>query len=201
MQHPHERKAQHILARDFVELIHGEEEAKEAEARHRLLFRSRSAPSTTEDPKGDWSNPLNPYAPQTTQNNAPSANVTLPASLVYNQSIARVLYHAGLVSSKGEGHRLAQNQGAYIGSRPAGGGGMLDDLHFSPCKLWDPKQTQDYVMEGGLLILRVGKWKVKIVKIVSDEEFIKSELDAPGWKEFKRLCGKMPEKVSEQTLA
>ncbi|KAI9702358.1 MAG: tyrosyl-tRNA synthetase [Candelina mexicana] len=201
MQHPHERKAQHILARDFVELVHGEEEAKDAEARHRLLFPSRSAPVSAEAPKGDWSNPLNPHAPQTTQNNAPSANVTLPASLVYDQPIARVLYHAGLVSSKGEGHRLAQNQGAYVGSRPAGGGGMPDELKFSPVKLWDPKLTQDYIMDGGLLILRVGKWKVKIVKILSDEEFVKLGLDAPGWKEIQRLSRKRPEKGSEQTSA
>ncbi|KAI9715477.1 MAG: hypothetical protein M1812_005953 [Candelaria pacifica] len=193
MRLPHERKAQHILARDFVELVHGEEEAKDAEARHRLLFHGPSVSARTEDPNGDWSNPLNPQAPQTTQNNAPSPNVTLPASLVYDQSIARVLYHAGLVSSKGEGHRLAQNQGAYVGSRPAGGGGMPDELKFSPVKLWDPKLTQDYIIDGGLLILRVGKWKVKIVKIVSDEEFTRLELDAPGWKEFKRLAQKKPE--------
>ncbi|KAI9778631.1 MAG: tyrosyl-tRNA synthetase [Candelina submexicana] len=201
MQHPHERKAQHILARDFVELVHGEEEAKDAKARHQLLFPSRSAPVRAEAPKGDWSNPLNPHAPQTTQNNAPSANVTLPASLVYDQPIARVLYHAGLVSSKGEGHRLAQNQGAYVGSRPAGGGGMPDELKFSPVKLWDPKLTQDYIVDGDLLILRVGKWKVKIVKILSDEEFVKLGLDAPGWKEVQRLLRKRPEKVSEQTSA
>ena len=50
---------------------------------------------------------------------------------------------------------------------------------------WNPNETEKYVTEGELLVLRVGKWKVKVVKIVSDEEFDAMGLDAPGWQEFK----------------
>ena len=45
--------------------------------------------------------------------------------------------------------------------------------------------TEQFIVDGNLLVLRVGKWKVKMVKIVSDEEFEEGELDAPGWKEWK----------------
>jgi len=48
---------------------------------------------------------------------------------------------------------------------------------------WNPQETEKYIIGDDLLILRVGKWKVKIVKIISDEEFEKKGLTAPGWKE------------------
>ncbi|KAI9816034.1 MAG: tyrosyl-tRNA synthetase [Pycnora praestabilis] len=182
---PSKRKAQHVLARELVELIHGEREAKETESQHRLLFRSSSHAASTDptDSEVDVSPSLNPQAAQTAQNNAPSPNVTLPESLVIDQPIARVLHSAGLVSSRSEGHRLAQKQGAYIGSKAGNTGRMGDDLSFTPVKLLDPKHTKDYILEGNVLILRVGKWKVKIVQIVSDDEFERSGLDAPGWRE------------------
>lgn len=181
---PSKRHAQHTLARDFVELIHGEQEAKDAEARHRMLFGGRSSEEAAVPVTGDVSSSLNPKAPHTNWNNAPSINVTLPTSLIHHQPIARVLYSAGLVSSRAEGHRLAQSQGAYIGSRADGRGKMSDDLAFTPIKLWDPFRTKDYLVDGDLMILRVGKWKVKVVKVVSDEEFERQGLSAPGWKEL-----------------
>ena len=61
---------------------------------------------------------------------------------------------------------------------------MGDSLSFTPIKTWDPSKTKDYLLEGSLLVLRVGKWKVKIVKVVSDEEFLKMGGNAPGWDRF-----------------
>lgn len=60
---------------------------------------------------------------------------------------------------------------------------MSDALEFTACKNWKPEDTNNFVIDGKLLILRVGKWKVKIVKIVSDEEFEAQGLTCPGWKE------------------
>jgi len=110
-------------------------------------------------------------------------HITLPRSLVTDQPIARVLYSAGLVASRSEGHRLCAQKGAYIGSKPSAVGPMSDTLEFSPCKNWKPEDTNNFIIDGKLLILRVGKWKVKIVKIVSDEEFEAQGLMCPGWKE------------------
>ena len=69
MQSASQRTAQHTLAREFVELVHGEKEAKYAESQHRLIYakktmsseeyaaaQSKSAalqhPSATSDPMG-----------------------------------------------------------------------------------------------------------------------------------------------------
>ncbi|KZF26252.1 hypothetical protein L228DRAFT_216413 [Xylona heveae TC161] len=186
MSSPSRRTAQHILAREFVEMIHGIDVAKATEAQHRSLFRNQTAEPSAQPSDSTMSNSLNTNAPQANRFAAPSPNVTLPRSLVVDQPMSRVLYAAGLVASRSEGHRLTVNQGAYVGCVPQGGGGMMDQLTFSPVKSFFPSVTKDYIIEGDLIILRVGKWKVKVVKIVEDEDFEKQGLDAPGWKEFKR---------------
>ena len=137
---------------------------------------------------------LNRYAKHTTSTNAPPANMILPKSLVFNQPIARVLHSAGLVSSRSEGHRLASARGAYIGSKAGGGGSMGDGVSYAPAMNWNPAETEKYVLDGDLLILRVGKWKVKVVKIVSDEEFEKLDVSVPGWKEEK--VGEVPDETT-----
>lgn len=195
---PSKRHAQHALARDVVEMVHGAQEANDAEASHRMLFRGRSDKEDPASIGGDLSNSLNKNAPQTNSYNMPSVNVVLPHSLVYHQSIARILYAAGLVSSKSEGHRLAANQGAYIGSRADGTGRMRDDLTFTPVKLFEPYRTKDYIIDGELLILRVGKWKLKVVKIVSDEEFATRGLTAPGWDEVRKEAEEENEEGEEE---
>ena len=176
---PHERKAQHLLAREFIELVHGEPDAAAAEQQHRSIFQktpllvaANNAADVEEYKKGPT--PIN-------QTNTPVVNITLPMSLIVDKAPGNVLYSAGLVSSRGEGHRLATNQGAYIGSKPGGGGDMGDALTFSPIKTWDPSKTKDYLLEGNLLILRAGKWRIKIIRVISDEEFLDRGLDAPGW--------------------
>lgn len=231
---PAQRLAQHKLASEFLELVHGAVAAKETEAQHRSLFTKPTASSllgTAQNPqqpgpkKGNplatnqnaqkrvestyWANSLNPYAVAVDQNNAPTSQTVLPKSLVYNVSIAKVLYSAGLVSSRSEGHRLAQNQGVYIGSRASGTQTMGDDLSFTPAKLMDPMQTWRSVIrddeksatmdkqgEEGLLVLRQGKWRVRVCRIVSDEMFETLGIeDPPGWAEWKSL--QKAEKVKE----
>jgi tyrosyl-tRNA synthetase len=116
---------------------------------------------------------------------APQQHMILPRSLVVGQSIAKVLHASGLVSSKSEGHRLAAQQGAYIGSRADGSGRMDAALSFSRVKTWKPEETETFLIDGNLLILRRGKWKIKIIKLISDEEFLLSgEESPPGWEEY-----------------
>lgn len=191
---PSKRVAQHALARDFVELIHGKIEAEKVEMEHRQTFSSRSSPLTinrsqpsdsasSKSKTGFWNPAADPLAKPTTFESMPSPHLVLPESLVYNQFLHKVLWSAGLVSSKGEGHRVAVNRGAYVGSRAGDSGKMEDALSFTPIKTWPAEKTKEFVLDGGLLILRIGKWKVKIIKIISDEEFEAQGLTAPGWKE------------------
>ncbi|KAJ5708313.1 Tyrosine--tRNA ligase [Penicillium malachiteum] len=196
---PSKRVAQHRLAYEFVELVHGKVEADAVSLQHRQLFRSRSstgAPSPmprsstppashAQSPTAGFTTPQsgNPYAPQTNFANMPNANVKLPKSLVYNQPFNKILWSAGLVSSKGEGHRVITNNGAYVGSRPGDSGPMSDDLSFTPIRVWPAEKTESFILDQKLLMLKLGKWKFKMVEIVSDEEFREQGLTAPGWEE------------------
>ena len=189
---PSKRIAQHKLAYECLCLIHGINDAKDATAQHAQMFSHRpviqnvSPSRSTADPSSpsrpaDISNALNKSAPITTVYDAPSLNITLPASLVVDRPIAKVLYSAGLVASGSEGHRLCAQQGAYVGSRPNNHGPMLDQLEFTPCKNWRPEDTNRFIIDGKFLILRVGKWRMKIVNIITDKEFDTKGMNAPGW--------------------
>ncbi|MCJ1471973.1 tyrosyl-tRNA synthetase [Lambiella insularis] len=182
------RIAQHRLAKEVIQMIYGTKEAAEVETQTKSLFRPVTSlkPVAIDDPNAPPLNAsMNPDAPHISAQNAPSSNITLPHSLVHNQPIARVLFTAGLVASRSEGHRLASQRGAYIGGRRGADPQMRDGLDFTPITNWKPEETSNYIIDGQLLILRVGKWKVKVVKIISDEEFDAQGLDAAGWKEWK----------------
>lgn len=86
-----------------------------------------------------------------------------------------------MVASRSEGHRITANQGAYVGSRPGQVGGMGDELTFTPIKHMGEGIPETYIFDGDRLLLRIGKWKVKIVQIIPDEDFIARGLTAPGW--------------------
>jgi hypothetical protein len=193
---PKKRIAQHQLAFEVLELTHGKELATQAAQQHDLVFKS-IPPGAANSAHIPETTPLDISSPHTTQNNAPSPHARLPASLVYNQPLSRVLYYAGLVKSRGEGHRIVANKGAYVGSRPGRSGPMGDHLEFTPVQNWEGGETEKFITDGDMLILRVGKWKVKIIKIVSDEQFKRLGLTAPGWNEVD----KEPSRVTSNTLA
>jgi tyrosyl-tRNA synthetase len=197
------RTAQHKLAFDFVELVHGLTAAQDAERQHRMLFDKHvsigslraeaSAATIAPEPEkeearrpGDWNISLNKYVKPVTKDNAPSVHLKLPRSLVVGQTLNKVLWSAGLVSSRGEGQRLIAARGCHIGSKTGRGAAtnaMEDYLSFTQVTNVKATDTEEYIIDGDLLILRIGKWKIKIVKIVSDEEYEKSGLSCPGWKE------------------
>ncbi|PYH47364.1 tyrosine--tRNA ligase MSY1 [Aspergillus saccharolyticus JOP 1030-1] len=193
---PSKRVAQHALAAEFVELIHGKSEAEAVALQHRQLFRPRNStgepsppPKTPKPhpiPQSPYAADANPaagnkYAPHTTFENMPSLRLELPRSVVLQQPLHKILWSAGLVNSKSEGHRLAANGGAYVGSRSSGHGTMSDSLEFVPIDVWLPEKTREFIVDGDLLFLKIGKWKLKIVKIISDEEYARKGLTCPGW--------------------
>lgn len=219
-QAPEKRKAQHLLASEFVELVHGPKEALEASKQHAALFQNRGKLSLSDlqnftSPSASTPNPADlaaaaptgrqglqtPNLDSTTPgtlHNSPEASATiiLPRSLVHDTPLPRVLFHAGLVNSRSEGHRLVANQGAYVGSKPDKLGGLDGDLTWATCRILPGSETQKYLVDGELLVLRVGKWKVRVVRVVPDEEFDERGLDAPGWVEFK--MGLTSEEVKER---
>jgi tyrosyl-tRNA synthetase len=87
---PEKRVAQHLLAREFVELVHGPEDAQAAQAMH--LSRSNAASSPS----------------------APTINVRLPIREVIDQPFSSLLFAVGLAESKSKAVKLVESGGAYI---------------------------------------------------------------------------------------
>ena len=181
---PHKRVAQHKLAQEVLDLVHGQTVAKEAEQQHRGLFGRTSSPQARTDDDGNQSTDDSSKAvPSLSKAIGPTQSLLLPKSLVYGHRISHVLYHAGLAPSRSEGHRMVTKKGVYLGARPGGSGTMGEQVDFSPAANWEGKETEKYIIGDDMLILRVGKWKVKIIKVISDEEFETKGLSVPGWKE------------------
>ncbi|KAI9807893.1 MAG: hypothetical protein M1825_005199 [Sarcosagium campestre] len=172
------RIAQHLLAREVIQLVHGDVEASTAQAQHGAMFGRGRAPTLAAIGAASPSSSAGPP----NSGNISSRHTILPKSLVKNKPFARVLHSAGLTESHSEAHRLIAIQGgAYVGHRDSGQE-MGDEVRYARIRQsWTPEQTEDYIQEGDLLLLRVGKWKIKIIKIVEDDEFERLDLDAPGW--------------------
>lgn len=171
---PGKRSAQHLLASEVLELVHGREEAEKTRAEH-LALRSPTLSSLAQK--------SNVALNDETDSTEGTQRTVLPSSLVLNTPFSRILYHAGIVATKSEGARLIAKGGAYIASGQ-GGPGDSEDLAFAQILDQKPDQVRDYVM-GGLLIFRVGKWKVRVVEVVEDADFDARGLDVPGWQEWK----------------
>lgn len=178
------RVAQHRLALEVTTFIHGGIEAAKAREQHLLMFSKggplpdqagipHPIPESAKQPQASGGN-INP-------NNQPRIDMILPESLIKGKSIAKILYAAGLASSTSEGQRLAMSQGAYIAGAPGQNRAMTTDaVSFTTVKLWFPQETQKYLIGGNILILRKGKHNIRVIKMVSDEEYAQSGETYPG---------------------
>lgn len=190
---PERRSAQHVLAQEFVELVHGKDEARQASVQHRMLFGKATGrvtqPSTEQELSNEILKPGDSKTSGATNSihafEAPKPSVTLPRSLVVGQPTAKVLWSAGLVKSRSEGGRLIISGGAYIGTRPDKVGLKANELVWTNATKTGGQLRKSFLIEDSLLVLRAGKWNLKVVKVVSDEDFEALELDAPGWQALK----------------
>lgn len=171
---PGKRLAQHLLASEVLELVHGPEEAAKTRAEHQAM-RNPNLGSLMQKPS--------PGAVQADETAAAGPERTvLPRSLVANAPLARVLWHAGLVATKSEGARLVKSGGVYVAT------GTTEALSFVPVVAQKPEDIQSFTQDG-LLVLRLGKWKVRVVEVVDDEVFEQAERQVPGWEEWKVARG------------
>ena len=183
---PSKRVAQHKLAQEVLKIVHGNTLATQAEQEHSMMFSKPITPNSQADADGNISTGnVNKAVPLANPDFTPATSLILPRSLVYNQPVDRVLYHAGLAASRSEGIRMVKQKGAYLGARPSATGTMGQQVDFSPATMWNGSETEKYIIGGDTLILRTGKWKVKVIKIISDKEFEEKGLSAPGWKDDK----------------
>jgi tyrosyl-tRNA synthetase len=183
MEDPSKRVAQHCLAYEVLSLVHGEAAAKDAQQQHRMVYAKGGVgiPLVAKEPGQEYVAQSGP----TTLNNAPRVDMILPESLIKGKSIGRILFAAGLAESAKAGHRLAEQQAAYVAGLPGRAVGKSQpmdpsELTWNPIKLWFPQETQRYLVDGKLLILRKGKHNVRIIEVVSDEDYKKSGQTYPG---------------------
>jgi tyrosyl-tRNA synthetase len=194
------RVAQHRLAQEFVELIHGEAKAKEAEEQHRSLHKKTLTISDIKASVADshavethprtgvpiFAHPsLNKYAQPLHREDDTTTNIRLPYGMVTQSPMNSILWYAGLVTSKTEGHRLIKAGGAYVGSAADAKQEMGDSLSFTPVKYGDVQEVHKRIIDNSLLILRSGKWRIKIITMIPDEEYAQLGLQCPGWKEYR----------------
>ncbi|KAI1087265.1 hypothetical protein F5B19DRAFT_476195 [Rostrohypoxylon terebratum] len=176
-QDPPKRVAQHRLAFEVLSVVHSAKQAQDAQNRHKGLF-SKGSTEVTVYPSDVPADAALAAAFQT--------DIKLPESLILGKSISRILYAAGLADSVSDAHRLVKHQGSYIGGRP-GKPTKPDErametgeLTFTPIKNWFVEETKNYLIDGKILILRRGKHFIRIVEMVSDEEWAKSGMTYAG---------------------
>lgn len=104
MKDPKQRIAQHLLAREFVELIHGPEITRATELQHRTLFsKSPSSPPKTETYDGHLTPEKGELWPNlNTVGDSPTTTTQLPMSLIKEKSIGQIVYAAGLATSRSD---------------------------------------------------------------------------------------------------
>ena len=161
---PGKRKAQHLLASEVLEMVHGREEAEKTRSEHQMM-RSPSLAS------------LFSQNVDTPGNEVPGQDVSrirLPMSQVLNTPIAHIIYYAGLVKSKSEGARMIDKGGVYIASNEDSA-----ELNFVKIKNQTASDVASLLVDN-LLILRLGKWKTRVVEVVEDSKLDQQRTNVPN---------------------
>ncbi|TDZ66109.1 Tyrosine--tRNA ligase [Colletotrichum trifolii] len=170
------RLAQHTLAFEVLSLVHGADVAIREQQQHKFMYSKGNVAAATQTTEGSAS------TGPVTLNNAPAMDLQLPRDLIYNGGIARILFAAGLVPSVSEGHRVARVAGAYVAAAPGKDmrGLVPGNLDWTPVKLWFPQDVPKFLIDDRVLIIRRGKHNVRIIEVVSDEDWEASGKDYPG---------------------
>ena len=183
---PSLRKAQHVLASEFLEIVHGEKIAKETRQQHETIWAKPKAILVGEEADKEEDGTDQKKVGQPTGfdlNTAPRSHVRLPAHLIYTKSIGKLLHACGLASSNAEGHRLATAHGVYIGGNNCSKVGPMADnlISWGRIDQWYPEKTKDFLIDGKLLFLRRGKANIRIIEVVPNVEYKKSGETFPGY--------------------
>jgi tyrosyl-tRNA synthetase len=214
-QNESKRVAQHILAREIVELAHGAAEAKNAETAHKEAFShgtntfslgalrssmnsmganptSRTLGAREKEMlayKKSYATPSAAQSPSGSEQ--PQSNhddkVTLPMSLLKAGSFPRVLHAAGLASSKSDAHRLIAKGGAYVVVPNSGSSDNATALQWIKIEA-EAIPTADpshFLVDWEVLVLRSGKSNIRTCRIVTEEQFKAEGLSCPGWEELR----------------
>jgi tyrosyl-tRNA synthetase len=218
------RLAQHVLAKEIVELAHGAAEAKKAETAHKEAFSHgtntfalgaiRNALGTANPDAGlgaqkalsefdiqlleykrayAASSTVQPSSGTSTSSSSQSKQdsvITLPLSLIQSGSFAH------LASTKSEAHRLIASKGAYVVVPKSGSVEFPTSLRWACIeKGFEP---QHFLVDFEALVLRAGKSKIQIVKVVADGEYEEAGSGNEGVEAEKKLEEEAKDDVNEE---
>lgn len=190
-QDPPKRVAQHLLAHEILWLVHGKGVADQVQLQHRSVYGTMEGPVP---PSPGHSGPIPQNAeqyqrpPVTTEliqaNNRPRVDLQLPRHIL-EKSLSRIMYACGLATSVSDADRSIKGGGIYLGGRPGGGikyqpGMVSEQLQFVPAKSWNIAENKKFLIEDKILLLRKGKHNVRVIELVSDEEWEEMGLEYPG---------------------
>lgn len=80
----------------------------------------------------------------------------------------------------------------YVAESVSGTEAESSESKFAAIKNQKPEDLESFYRDG-LIVLRTGKWKVRVVEVVDDETFEKNlggSEAPPGWEEWKSLSGR-----------
>jgi tyrosyl-tRNA synthetase len=161
---PGQRRAQHLLASEVLEMIHGQEEAEKTRAEHQLMrnpsLASLSNQKNNSSSEGTSGQDIN--------------RISLPKSQVLNTPIAHILYHAALVKSKSEGTRMIDKGGVYIAANDGSA-----ELNFVKIKDQTAGDVASLLVDN-LLIFRLGKWKIRVIEVVEGSKLDQKRTNVPN---------------------
>jgi len=148
--------AQHTLARHFVELVHGNEDAKAAEKQHRASF--GHAQAGAED--------------SVTTFKKLEEKASLPRSEVIGQHLTKVLYTAGFVASRSKAQSLLELNGIKVYSKVTSDDPNEAQPVFRFVRLRAKDKfvvvPEEWLLDGNTLVFMVGKNKVRTLLVTEE---------------------------------
>jgi tyrosyl-tRNA synthetase len=187
---PGKRLAQHLLAAEVLELVHGKEVADRTRNEHRAMRaptlaalqsganKTGSLATPSEEPT-DGGNKQTAASGDGDGDAAAVQRILLPKCLVLNKSPSEILYAASLAKSKSAAARLvsagtlyaAMPQASEASSPEPPADLMNTELRFAKQTVNVPSGLDSFTQPGNLLVLRLGKWKIRIIEVVPDAEY------------------------------
>lgn len=170
---PGKRVAQHLLASEVVELVHGAKVQAETRAQHSTLRVPTLASILSTTSAKD-----NAEASSTSKGTDPNASerILLPQACVHGHSLSRILFFAGLAETRNAAQKMVQRGGVYVATLPTSPSAGAEDqqaLGFVAIKESARSAMNGYLLRDNLLVLRLGKWKIRIIEVVPNAEYQK----------------------------
>lgn len=194
---PSRRIAQHLLASEVLELVHGAADAEKARKKHEQMRKPtvKSLKKRTPPAEQSEKEEVEPVKKPTTKASTSEVfseddiahetvtdevseaedpgiseqRIMLAESKVLGLPFAHILHNAGLAASRGEGTRMINAGGVYVARRSEEEGS--EDLNFVPVKgVPDGVKVEELLIDGQL-VLRLGKWKVRVMEVMEEGLF------------------------------